>query len=495
MHRLCGSFLFIALSLCCSYTPQAWAGPFEGQVHLAPESTNLMVLINVQSLHNTPLAKTEDWHQKMKDAFLAGNALVPPTANRLAMFAEVDPLDTLRPIWDLSIIDLYKAPDVLGFAKQEQTSIEHLDGHRLVQTHTGALVLEVKTQRIMASSLATRQMYSRCLKGAGVNTPVRLSPYLKKAADELTEDAQIVIGLDLENVFTRQVAQDVMGKEASPLVVECLTSLKGLTCAVLVDKVRKVTIRLDFGQNVEALGKSPRVTLQPVLDALGFSDEKLEIIRPTGHTETHAVIIKGELLPNRLLELFRKFEATGTNHDYGSTPPPPEAADPKQLTIIASQKYLASIQSLLAELKATMRRDTIAELSERYAGKIDAMPMLNVDPDLLTFSANVSGSLRYQGQVKREAGLRTGVRASIPTYSERTVSGGGYGRAYNGYGNAYYGRYGTYTSYQREIPDTLSIGLQEQAPATQIRISEWKQIEDNMVKLRRTLTERYMVNF
>lgn len=495
MHRLCGPIAFVVLCLCFGLDQQAWGGPFEGQIRLAPESTNLMVLVNVQSLHNTPLAKSEDWQQRLKDAFLSGHALVPPTTNRLAMFAEVDPLDTLRPIWDLSVIDLYKAPDVLGFAKREQTSIEHLDDHRLVETHTGALVLEVKTQRIMASAMATRQMFSRCLKGAGEDAPIRLSPYLKHAADVLPDEGQVVIALDLANVFTRQVAQDILGKDASPRAVECLTSIKGLTCTVLVDKERKVAIRLDFGQKVEALGSSPRVTLQPVLNALGFSDEKLEIIRPTGHTETHAVIIKGELMPDRLLELFRKFEATGVNQDYSSAPEPAETADPKQVMIKNSQKYLATVQSLLKELKGTMRRDTIAEMSEKYAAKIDALPMLNVDPDLLTFAANVSGSLRYQGQVKREAGLRTGVRASIPTYTERTVSGGGYGRAYNGYGSAYYGRYGSYTSYQRDIPDTLGIAVQEQAPATQIRISEWKQIEDGMVQLRRTLTERYGVNF
>ncbi|MES2793903.1 MAG: hypothetical protein V4719_30095 [Planctomycetota bacterium] len=495
MRRLCGPLFLVALCLSGGFNSLLWGGPYEGQIRLAPESTNLIVLVDVQALHNTPLAKSEQWMQRIKDAYLAGHALVPPTADRVVMLAEVDALDNLRPFWDLSVIDLYKAPDVLGFARNEQTSIEHLDGHRLIQTHTGALVLEVKTQRILASSLATRQMFSRCLKGSGEDTPIRLSPYLKKAADELPDEAQVVIGLDLANVFTRQIAQDALGKDASYRTVECVTSLKGLTCAVLVDKVRKVTIRLDFDQKVDELGSDPRKTLQPILKILGFSDEQLEIIRPTAHHESHAVIIKGELLPDRLLDLFRKFEATGTSQDYNTPPAPPENADPKQLMIAASQKYLASIQSLLDELKGTMRRDTIAEMSEKYAHKIDSMPMLNVDPDLLTFSANVSGSLRYQAQVKREAGLRTGVRASIPTYTARTFNTESYGRAYNGYGSPYYGSYGSYTSYRRDIPDTLGIAVQEQAPATQLRISEWRQIDDGMVAIRRKLTERYMANF
>lgn len=118
MRRLCGPLLIVVFLFGAGYERLAWGGPFEGQIRLAPESTNLMVLVNVQALHNTPLAKSEEWMQKIKDAYLSGHALVPPTANRLVMLAEVDPLDNLRPIWDLSVIDLYKAPDVLGFARK-----------------------------------------------------------------------------------------------------------------------------------------------------------------------------------------------------------------------------------------------------------------------------------------------------------------------------------------------------------------------------------------
>ena len=99
-----------------------------------------------------------------------------------------------------------------------------------------------------------------------------------------------------------------------------------------------------------------------------------------------------------------------------------------------------------------------------------------------------SGSLRYQAQAKREAGLRSGVRASIPTYSV-------YGRYGTGYTpNGSYGTYGAWVA-KRDVPDTIAIETQEQAPATQIRISEWKQIEDGLVKIRRTLTERYKAEF
>lgn len=487
MRFTCCLFSVVLLTLSTGFSPQAFGGPYDDQVRLAPESTNLLVLVNAQSIYNSALAKEEDLKQKVKDAFAAGQAIVPPTANRLVMIAEVDPLDNLNPMWDLTVIDLYKAPDVLAFAKREKAPIEHLDGHRLVQTQNGTLIMELKTQRMLASAMATRQMYSRCLKGSAPNAPLRLSPYLANAADKLTDDMQVMIGLDLAQVFTPQVARTLLGKDASPRAIECLGSITGLTCAVHFDSARHVTIRLDFSEKIDGLGDAPYQAIQPVLDILGFSEKKLQIQRAMGRAEKQAIVLKGELPPDLLRELFRKIESTGAHHEY-EDPAPAETTDPMQLTMIASRKYLGSMESLLKELRESMRRDTVSEMSERYARKIDGLPMLNVDPDLLNFSGNVSSSLRYQAQTKREAGLRTGVRASIPTYTT-------YGRYGAGYApNGAYGTYGGWVS-RKDIPDTLSINTQEQAPATQIRISEWKQIEDGLVKVRRTLTERYKAEF
>lgn len=486
LHRV-SLVVLVVLTLSASVSRLALAGPYEAQVRLAPESTNLLVLVNAQSIYNSAVAKDEALKQKVKEAFASGQALIPPTADRLVMIAEVDPLDGMRPVWDLSVIDLYKAPDVLGFARREQAPIEKLDGHRLVQTQNGTLVMELKTQRMLTSALATRQMYSRCLKGSAPNAPLRLSPYLANAADKVANDTQVLICLDLAQVFTPQIVRSLLGKDVSPRAIESLGSITGLTCAVHFDTTRHVNIRLDFAEKIEGLGDAPYQAVQPVLDLLGFSEKKLQIQRAVGSAEAHAITVKGELPPDLLRELFRKMESSGAHQDYDDQSQA-DNADPTQLAIAASKRYLGSLESLLKELRESMRRDTIAELSERYARKIDALPMLNVDADLLTFGGNVSGSLRYQAESKRDAGVNAGVRASIPTYT-----------VYGAYRTGYYpnGAYGTNAGWvaRRDIPDTSAINTQEQAPATQIRISEWKQIEDGLVKTRRTLTERYKVEF
>lgn len=483
--RCHGRFLsLVLLTVSCVFTTvhSAWAGPYDSHVLLAPESTNLLVFVDAQGIYSTPLAKAEGLKDKVKDAFTSGQGLIPPNAYRMVMAAEVDPLDGYRPAWDISIIDLNKAPDVIAFARRERAPIEHLDGHRLIQSHTGMLILELKSpQHILTSSLASRQMFSRCLKGTAPGATSKLSPYLANLSAHLPDKAQIVIGLDLQQVFTPVVAQQILGKDASPRAVDALGTIQGLTCSVHVDEARYVAIRLDFADKIDGLGSEPYKAIQPVLKVLGFTEDNLQIIRPVGRAESHAITLRGELPPDRLRALFRNLESSGTQADFAQDHPTESAAhvDPMQLKILASKKYLASLESLLKELRENMRSDAIAAMSEKYARKIDGLPMLNVDPDLLTFSGNVSGSLRYQAQVRREAGLRTGVRMTLPTYESRS----------------FYGPYGTYTAERQVNPNTFATEIQDNAPATQLRISEWRQIEDGMVKIKRTLTERYQAEF
>jgi hypothetical protein len=466
--------------ICCGFSQSVWGSPYDSHIKYVPESANLLVFVDAGGLYATPLAKAEDWKGKLSDEAAAGHALIPVKASRLLMAAEVDPLDEFRPVWDISLVDLNKAPDVLSFAKREQAPIEHLDGHRMIATQNGMLIVELRTQHYLTSSLASRQLLSRCLKGAAPNAPLRLSPYLANLSSKLPEKAQIVIGLDLDQVFSPQIVRQLLGKDASLRATDCLGSIKGLTCAVQVDDARHVEIRLEFAEKLEGLGADPYKSVQPVLQALGFSEDKLQIMRAVGRAESHAITLRGELPPDQLRNLFRKLETSGAHPDIPEESASESAAiDPMKQQMLATKKYFGSLSSILKELRE-LKTDSPAAASDKYARKIDGLAMLNVDPDLLTFSANVSGSLRYQSQAIREGGLRTGVRASIPTYT----------------GYYAYGPYGSYASgYRQDLPNAFAINVQESAAGKQTKLTEWRAIENGLVEMKRKLTDKYKVEF
>lgn len=78
-----------------------------------------------------------------------------------------------------------------------------------------------------------------------------------------------------------------------------------------------------------------------------------------------------------------------------------------------------------------------------------------------------------------------GTRAKQTGYSTRYA----YARnPYTGYGSYAYATV-------KDQPDRTKIRREEMAKASEVRFSEWKQIEDGMVALRRTLTERYQIEF
>ena len=138
--------------------------------------------------------------------------------------------------------------------------------------------------------------------------------------------------------------------------------------------------------------------------------------------------------------------------------------------------YFKSTEVLVADLRKGLK-DTKATSAwmERYARRIDELPVLNVDELLVDYGDKLAETLRIMSLSKREAGINAGVRAG---------EGGGY---YDGYD------YG-YNAYDAAA-DRSQAKKEEMAVANDTRIQGWKLIDDATADLRRTLTKKYKVEF
>jgi hypothetical protein len=72
-------------------------------------------------------------------------------------------------------------------------------------------------------------------------------------------------------------------------------------------------------------------------------------------------------------------------------PGQPGAANPM---VVASQKYFKTITSILDNLKPGPSLGEQASWLNRYSKRIDQMPMVGVDPELIAWGADVSSALR-----------------------------------------------------------------------------------------------------
>ena len=154
----------------------------------------------------------------------------------------------------------------------------------------------------------------------------------------------------------------------------------------------------------------------------------------------------------------------------------------------SSLVYFRSIDTLLKDLKRELRGNKASSaIMERYAGRIDRMPILNVDNDLLDYGSNVAQSLRAIALSKRQGGIQYGVNTA-------GMGGGGYSNYSYNYG--YFDVTGDrYAGARRSAADRASMKASAMAESKNTRVEGAKLIADATAQIRRQMTQKYQVEF
>lgn len=451
-----------------------------------PADANAVAIVDVESLFQTPLALRENLRQKMTDAFVNHELSVPPESKRVIFASQLGLSSPFQSEWDLGVIEFAQTPSFAAIARREGGQLDTLAGQSAIRLAHGTTAVELAPGVILGTTQQNRQVVSRWVATAKKTAGPQAAPYLVQAVGQISAASPLVLALDLSECVTVPAARAFLTTQ-EPLK-KLLASVKGATLAFRFGDRREGTLRVDFGKPAADAKPYAKYLLGAVLNEVGaglddFDNWSAEV---TGTSVTWT----GEISTVGLRQIVSLIAPSSGHRDLSAEETSPSAAtSPEAIKDTTSQKYFRSVKGLIDELHQTLNktRNNHAVWFERYARKIDDLPIKDIDKDLLTFGGNVSNSFRYQAQAKRMAGVRSGVREAQPNY--QTNSG------YNSVGP--YGTYGTYSwsTTVRVEPERGQIRTEENAAATQVRISEWKQIEDGMVQVRRVLTERYNVEF
>ncbi len=465
-----------------------------------PADANAVVAIDVDALFHAPLAARENWKKQAGDRFANQEISVPPEARRVVMASQLDLGGGLQPVWELGILDLERTPSFALIARREKGQLDTIAGHSAVKLPGGRFGVELDPGLVLITSQPNRQIISRWVGSMKKDAPARVSPFLSKALDTADRKAQMVLALDLADSVTAPPIRELLstfeplkGKTADQAdIADVLASVKGVVLTVQVTDKREGSVLIEFDKPTALMRPVAKPLIEELLHTLEISLSDLEhwTVTASGMSLT----MKGEFSQADLRKVVSLFAASPTTHEVRETPAESAATETpsaESAKAAASRKYFHSVKGLIEELRKTLdktHRDNQLVWMERYARKVDDLPMKDVDKDLLTFGGNVSSSLRYQAQAARMAAVRGGVRAAQPVYQSYS------------YGAGAVGPYGTYGGYSfagtvQVAPNRIQIGTEERASASQVKISEMKQIEDGMVQIRRAMTERYNVEF
>ena len=501
----------IAASLLLGPHPACAKGRFDDLLVRVPRSANALMLIDVGAVHRSPLAVKEDWKGQHAASYANKPMILPPESDRMVLASQMNPNRGFATLWEGAVISLRAPLSPRAVARAEGGYVDEIRGLPAVWTPSDAYVVLFDSKLMGILTPAHRQAVARWVEYTETPPGVAVSDYLQQAADRLDgRTTQIVLAVDLQDAVQPQRLQEAL--DASPLVGNdeakkrqwgrLVSGIRGVTLAVQIGESARGVLRVDFSKSTAPFGKEAKALVLDALAKYGVGLDDFDQWK--ARLDNQSIVLQGSLSTRAMRKVFSLLELPTTDFTSArsragqsgeTTPPdrtPPQTSqDPAQAAVKASQTYFKSVTTLLDDLEEEFRtnrdarRTMAATFMERYARRIDRLPILNVDEELLEFGAKVAETLRSTSIASRQAGVRTGVRKARAA---------GYSTYYYGYGSRYAygdGYYGTRT----RSAQSSEIQREEAAKGRQVRFANWKAIQDARAGIRAKMTQKYNVPF
>jgi hypothetical protein len=492
----------------------ARAASFEELLQRLPADANALVVLNVEKVKQSPLAQREGWHEKHLKAFAAAPLLLPPSAQRFVLGSHLD-LETMTPTWEVAVMEVSTNPSVDEIAGRTGGTIDRLQDLDATEIPSDAFVVRFAPHLYGVHAPANRQWASRWVRSAEAATSVSLAPYLVKAASYAeTAGTEIIMALDLADAVRPQDIRAAMeGSEAAKknqIDLDALSSLlgsvQGVTLGVRTGEKAYGKLKVEFGQDAAIMKGWTRELILEVLGEAGAMIDDFETWKE--EVEGSRISIEGYLSPSGMRRLFSVLEldTTGVAKQgaAGKTAAPATGQSAAETVAYTSREYFQAVSGYLNDLRRERGARSIGQYGlwfQKYARKIDRLPILNVDPDLVTFGQQTASHLRDATASIQGIGIRSAARqAQIVPEANVTASYSGFGPmarygAFGGY--RVFGGYGGYAeaTFRDVSADRRTVRTEERSRGASEARQIMQQIENEMADMRRKMTEKYQIEF
>lgn len=449
-----------------------------------PAGANALMVIDVTALESSPMAQAQGWAKKHEAAFVDRPMMLPPEATRIVIASQLNFTGEMNVEWQVATMNLIEPLSMRSIARAEGGYLDKIGAADCVWVPSDAYFVSLEAKQLGVVYPANRQLVSRWTQN---NAGAMSSGYLLVASKQVDRTDQIMMAVDLKDVPQPHRLKERL--QASPAlktlsakleaIEKLILGVQGLTLKIAVGQSAKGTLRVDFSDSPSVLGTQGKTLLLEALDNFGAKLPDLE--KWTAKTEAKSIVLEGPLSTDALRRVFSLLELPSTKFSTlkNELPDTPTVAT-SDAKAVASKAYYKGVSVLIEDLRKTLgdTRDNHAVWMERYGRKVDAMPVLNVDEELLAWGARVGETFRVMALAERSGGIKAGVRKSS-IY-------GNYQYGYDSYG---------YTNLRSNQSVKGQIDTEEKAQAKAVRFNNWKEIEDATAAIRKEMTKRYQVEF
>jgi hypothetical protein len=472
------------------------SGQFEELAAKVPGSANAIVLLNAEQLLASPLAKREGWAKNYDSAFASGSVGIPPDTRKLVLAAQID-FDHHHPLWELAVADFGQERTMAEVARATKGTIDPLSEQPSVALQRDAYVVQLEAKRLAVMSPANRQSIARWLRDVVAKHASQLSPYLSGTL-VASSDSQIVMALDLQDALApdlvrAQVASSnaLAGKKVDlDAAAKAISSVRGVVLEVAVTDGAFGRLMVHFDEDASVLIPVAKPLLMEVLGNQGATIDDIESWEVT--TEPKRFVFHGTLSQEGRRRVFSLIDnpavaLVAPAGEGQAAPNNPQLSKEAQ----ASQEYFATISKIRDDLRDKAKDvKTFGQHAlwlDNWARRIDRLPILNVDPELLAYGRYLTARMRDASASLKGIGINSAARQA-QVYQQYSTSSSGYGGYYGG-GYNYSAQWNNVDGQRR------AIGAQERGKGATQAQQIAAEIENETVKIRQAMTQKYQINF
>ena len=415
---------------------------FDSMMRRVPGWANVVVLINARAAYDSPIGQREGWGRHDEDA-PGRPIMLPPGADRVLLAALYDPRHQ-QTDWQVGVLEMAEAVSLPTIAASEGGYVDQVGGVDCAWSPRDAYFIELGPQTLGVLFPGIRQLVSRWVQYSDGHAESQAAAYLQQAAS-YTDSAgtEIIMAMDLRDISPAHTVRDHVEKSATlegktadlDAISAVLSSLQGVTLGVQTGEKLSAKIKVDFDRDVAPLAPFAKPLLLEAVANAGLMLDEFSSWKATASGKQ--ITLGGELSTTglrRLLSLVEPPAPAATAASAVAVAPPPPTETPTEtevqspgeaaaVTAAATAKHYHSVEHMIDDLKDQSQDaktlGQIAAFMDSYARKIDRLPLLGVDPDLLAFSAEASERLRVMANTVR--------RGTIDSSTAEKQIYGGYG--------------------------------------------------------------------
>jgi hypothetical protein len=505
------SVLFV-LSLASSASAQ-----FQTLVRHVPEDVNTLALFNVEAMMASPLAQKEQWSEGYQKMYNSGLIMVPPKANQVVIASQMD-VELMEPHWHAMVMNVSYEPSMIEVTSRYGGNVDKVDGQEAAVLPNDTYVIKFGKYIVGSMFPADRQKATRWVEHAfSSDNRQPLGEYLTEAEGFANKNGTpIILAVDLEHVLSPlrirhglDSAEFLKGKTVDlDQVAKVLSSVRGLTLGVTITDRVVGGLKIDFDDDVSSIKEYAKPLVLAVLSNHGamiqeFNDWNVLV-------NGKEILLRGALNKSGLQRICTLLDAPADLRPAAPSSSGGDAQSNESLVAQTTLQYFKMLEQMLGDIqhdKETTQTSTAgleAMWYKRYAAKIDALPVLNVDPAMIQFGTQLSASLRNaQGAMQGVGVSRASQFANMQgaqdyDTQEASVSGAGVG-PYGGWaaGSAYAYRsvYNPWASLRSDGQEIAQIDMSAKIKGYGQANQVMENVTVAMANMRKQMTEKYQIEF